>query len=93
MPLSYRADPPAMRLAVDAEGMTLVYHRPSGMTHILLPPAPEILAVMADGAADPATIAARLTERHGLAEDAEAIGEVVLARLVELAAAGLVTPA
>lgn len=81
----YRADPPATRLVVAAEEMTLLYHRPSGTTHVLLTPAPEILAALEAGPADAAT----LVDRLGLTEEPEAEA-VVTARLEELAAAGLV---
>ncbi|WP_156678846.1 HPr-rel-A system PqqD family peptide chaperone [Sphingomonas profundi] len=88
----YRADPPALRPSVSAEGMTLLYHRPSGTTHVLLSPAPEILAALADGPADAATIAARLLAGHAI-ETEEPIAEVIAARLAELAEAGLVAAA
>ena len=41
----------------ELEGLTLLYHRPSGITHVLLPPAPEILDALAEGPADAAAIA------------------------------------
>lgn len=65
--------------------MTLLYHRPSGITHVLLPPAPEIVAALGDGPADAATLAMRL----GAAGEPDAV-EVIAARLAELAAIGLV---
>jgi PqqD family protein of HPr-rel-A system len=81
----YQADPPEMRLAIPVEGMLLVYHRPSGVTHVLATPAPEILDSLAEGPGDAALLAARL----GVADapDADAI---IAARLEEMAAAGLV---
>ncbi|TVV73000.1 HPr-rel-A system PqqD family peptide chaperone [Sphingomonas solaris] len=90
----YRVDPPACRLSVEAEGMTLLYHRPSGITHVLLPPAPEILTALADGPADPATLAARLAVSHAIGDgDGEDAAAVIAARLGELAAVGLVAVA
>jgi PqqD family protein of HPr-rel-A system len=82
------ADPPEQVRAVELDGLTALYHRPSGLTHILAPPAPQILDVLAANAADAAEIVARIAENFELeAEDAEtAIG----ARLAELEAAGLV---
>lgn len=65
--------------------MTLLYHRPSGATHVLLPPAPEIVAALADGPADAATLAVRL----GVAGE-DGAAEVIAARLEELSAIGLV---
>lgn len=67
--------------------MTILYHRPSGITHVLLPPAPDILVALDAGPADVARIAARL----GLEDEAD--GEamaVIAARLAELAGSGLV---
>ena len=85
----YRADPPASRLAVELEGLTLLYHRPSGTTHVLGPPAPELLAVLEKGPADIAEMVRRLQQRHDL--DGEGgIEAVIAARLDELEAAGLV---
>lgn len=88
----YRADPPTMRLAVEAEGLTLLYHRPSGMTHVLGPPAPELLTALAEGPADAAEIVRRLRQHHDLQDDA-GTEAVVAARLDELEAAGLVSRA
>lgn len=89
----YRVDPPACRVSVAAEGMTLLYHRPSGTTHVLLPPAPEILAALADGPADAATLAARLATTHAIGDDEGEAAAIVAARLAELAAVGLVAVA
>ena len=88
----YRADPPAMRLAVAAETMTLLHHRPSGITHVVASPVPEILAALADGPADAREIVARLAEAHEIDIDGNAEAAVA-ARLDELAAAGLIAPA
>jgi PqqD family protein of HPr-rel-A system len=84
----YRADPPEASRRVALEGLTLLYHRPSGTTHILAPPAPEILDALAHEAADAGALAARLAERFDLAADDPAAA--VAARLAELEAAGLV---
>ena len=89
----YRADLPAASRRVAAEGMTLLYHRPSGTTHVLLPPAPEILDLLAEGPADAATVAARIAEMFATEAGDEPIADIVAARLAELAAAGLVAAA
>ena len=84
----YAADPPETLRTVELEGLTLLYHRRSGLTHILAPPAPQILAALAAGPADAAEIAARIGERFELeSEDPRAS---IAARLAELEAAGLV---
>lgn len=84
----YAADPPEAMRTAEVEGLTLLYHRKSGLTHFLAPPAPQILAALAMGPASAAAIAARMGEIFDIeSEDpAAAIG----ARLAELEAAGLV---
>jgi PqqD family protein of HPr-rel-A system len=71
------------------DGVTLAYHRPSGSTHFLVTPVPELLALIAEAPADAATLADGLCARLGIAADAEALA-VVETRLAELLAAGLV---
>jgi PqqD family protein of HPr-rel-A system len=86
----YVADTPDTVRVVELDGLTALYHRPSGLTHILAPPAPQILSALAGKPGDAAEIVARIAADFELeAEDAEgAIG----ARLAELEAAGLVRP-
>jgi PqqD family protein of HPr-rel-A system len=84
----YAADPPALIRAVELEGLTALYHRRSGFTHILAPPAPQILEALAEGPGTSADIAARIGERFDIAEDDAAAA--LEARLAELEAAGLV---
>lgn len=74
------------------EGLVLLYHRPSGATHLLDSPAPEILDLLAEQPCDAATLTHRLCELIDVVDDAEA-RTVVSARLDELAAIGLVTRA
>ena len=84
----YIADPDALAEAVALEGLTAVFHNRSGATHILAPPAPQILEALAGREGDAAEILARISERFELeAEDAEG---AIAARLAELEAAGLV---
>jgi PqqD family protein of HPr-rel-A system len=74
--------------AVALEGLTLLFHERSGMTHILAPPSPEILEALTAGPAGAAEIVERLSARFDFtAPDAAA---AVTARLAELAASGLV---
>lgn len=83
----YRAAPADTLVAVPLDAFTAVFHRPSGITHLLTDPAPQILAVMgtADMTAD--AVMARLTKDYDLADADPA---VLAERLDELAAAGLV---
>ena len=84
----YIAEPEDAVSAVALDGLTLLFHAPSGMTHIVAAPAPEILGALREGPADAAELMRRLRARfdfeHGEAEAA------IHARLDELEAAGLV---
>ena len=84
----YAADPPEALRLVEIEGLTLLYHRRSGLTHILAPPAPQILAALAAGPADAAGIAERIGADFQI--EAEDPAAAMTARLAELEAAGLV---
>jgi PqqD family protein of HPr-rel-A system len=69
--------------------MTLVFHRPSGLTHIVADPIPAILEVMQQEVSTPAQIAEALENNFDLEEGAD-VENVVLARLDEMNALGLV---
>ena len=84
----YAADPPETLHSVALEGLTLLYHRRSGLTHILAPPAPQILAALAAGPADAAGIVERIGADFEV--EAEDPARAIAARLSELEAAGLV---
>ncbi|PKP92144.1 MAG: HPr-rel-A system PqqD family peptide chaperone [Alphaproteobacteria bacterium HGW-Alphaproteobacteria-16] len=83
----YRAAPPATLRIEPLDTLTLIYHRASGITHIVDSPVPELLAVLAE---EPLTLdatLAALAKAHDLIDpDAAAL----TARLDELVAAGLV---
>jgi PqqD family protein of HPr-rel-A system len=81
----YIADPPELMKAVELDGLSAFYHRPSGMTHILAPPAPQILAALAEEG-DAADLLARMAERFELEGGEDALAP----RLAELEAAGLI---
>jgi PqqD family protein of HPr-rel-A system len=84
----YFADPAEAVRSIELDGLTALFHRPSGMTHILAAPAPQILAALAGAPGDAAAIVARMSAAFEVeAEDAQAAIE---ARLAELEAAGLV---
>ncbi len=83
----FTADSEGLR-RVELEGLTLLFHPRSGMTHIVAPPAPQILDVLADGPVDAAALLRRLGEKYEF--DGQEGAAAVTARLVELEAAGLV---
>ncbi len=87
----FRAEPVELRLDHDLGLLTLLYHRRSGITHMVSEPVPEILAALdALGPCDVAAIARYLSDRFDVQAD-DGIEAVVAARLEELATLGLVT--
>lgn len=88
--MRYRAPPAEALLTADLDAFTAMFHRPSGITHLLASPAPEIVEALADEALDLDTLLARLGERFDLAD---ADREALAARLDELIVAGLIEAA
>lgn len=85
----YLAAPLSSLLIEPLDELTAVYHRASGITHLLASPAPELLRALQE----PATadeLLVRLGRRFDLAD---ADRGALLARLDELVAAGLVRAA
>ncbi|WP_313809363.1 HPr-rel-A system PqqD family peptide chaperone [Sphingobium sp.] len=77
-------------IACTLEDMVLLYHRPSGQTHMVISPVPEILATLRDGAALTAgEVHAALAEQYDLGAPEEAAAGIA-AHLDELTALGLV---
>ncbi len=83
----YHADVDGAR-TVELEGLTLLFHPRSGMTHILAPPSPQILEMLSNQPSDVDALLERLSERFELSD--EEGGAAVAARLAELEASGLV---
>lgn len=88
----YRAAAKDDLLWHDLDSMTLLFHRPSGITHMLADPAPAILAVMEDLPLTAAEIASRLIAEFDVETETDA-EQIVIARLEELSGLGLVTRA
>ena len=89
----FTADPPGMMRTVELDGLTALFHVPSGTTHILAPPAPQILAALADGPATANTILSRIRRAFELENNKDGGGALAAlrARIAELEAAGLVS--
>lgn len=83
----YRAASPATLRIVPLDALTLIYHRASGITHVVDAPVPEILEALGDDALTLDALLARLAGEYELI-DADPMALAV--RLDELAAAGLV---
>ncbi len=82
----YIADPEGCFRKVELDGLTAIFHIPSGMTHILAAPAPQIIEALAGSPADADELGWRLNERFEI----EGGNDAMTARLAELEAAGLV---
>lgn len=83
----YRAAPASTLRIVPLDALTLVYHRASGITHVVDAPVPEILEALGEEALTVAALLDRLAERFDLG-DPDSVALAV--RLDELAGAGLV---
>lgn len=82
----YRAAAPETLRIVPLDALTLIYHRASGITHVVDAPVPEILGALAEPL-DADALLAKLAADYDLL-DADPMALAV--RLDELAAAGLV---
>jgi PqqD family protein of HPr-rel-A system len=71
---------------VPLDGLVALFHAPSGTTHIVAPPAPQILDALREGPGDARAILERMAALYEIEEGGDSIG----ARLAELEAAGLV---
>ena len=83
----YRGPPEDGLLIAPLDAFTAVYHRASGITHLLTEPAPQILAILQEGALSLDLLLDRLEPDYDLADGTR---EALAARLDELIEAGLV---
>ncbi|RZM37359.1 MAG: HPr-rel-A system PqqD family peptide chaperone [Sphingomonas sp.] len=74
-------------LIAPLDAFTAVYHRASGITHLLTEPAPQILAILEQAAVSLDTLLGRLGQDYELTDGTPA---ALAARLEELVEAGLV---
>ncbi len=86
----YRADGPDALIVAPLDAFTALFHRPSGITHLLTEPAPQILAILGEAPATLDALLARLGADYDLAD---ADPEALAARLRELIECGLVAAA
>lgn len=87
MTVHYRAAPVDMRLVVRLDELTAIYHRPSGQTHLMASPAPEILEALGDDELTAQALLDRLRADYDLID---ADSDALVARLEELVETGLV---
>lgn len=96
---SFAALPAASLKRVTLGGLEAIYHVPSGITHLLAEPVPDLLDALASlkpgQTASAAQILAMMAERFDIVGDdpAESAEAVVAERLAELAALGLIAQA
>jgi PqqD family protein of HPr-rel-A system len=83
----YRAAPPASLRVVPLDALTLIYHRASGITHIVDAPVPEILELLGEEALSLEALLARLADAYALVDPDPA---ALAVRLDEMVTAGLV---
>lgn len=81
--ITYQAEPAAVLCAAELDGLSLLYHRPSGQTHIMVEPMPQILAALDQR---PMTAAELMTEFDVSPADQP----LLQARLDELLTTGLI---
>ncbi len=86
----FRAPPADALIAAPLDEFTAVFHRLSGITHLLTSPAPEILAALGDAELSIDDLLAALARDYALADADPA---ALAARVDELVAAGLVAAA
>ncbi len=84
----YRTVAPDLILVEPLDIFTAVFHRPSGITHLLSEPAPQIMEALAPAPLTLAALVQFLTQRFDL--DAADAATTLRARLDELEAVGLV---
>ena len=65
----YTTDPEECVRSVELDGLSLLFHLPSGMTHIVAPPAPQILEALRLGPADAGEVLARMRAWYDLEGD------------------------
>ncbi|MGU3390191.1 HPr-rel-A system PqqD family peptide chaperone [Sphingomonas sp. M1A8_2b] len=83
----YRAPPTDGLLIAPLDEFTAVYHRASGITHLLTEPAPQILVVLGEGGLSLDALLDRLGRDYDLTDGTR---EALAARLDELVESGLV---
>jgi PqqD family protein of HPr-rel-A system len=89
MTARYRAEPATNLIVRALDDITLIYHRRSGQTHMVMSPVPEILAAIGAALLGVDEVLAVLARDFDLGDAGEALAAVA-AHLDEMAALGLV---
>ena len=88
LPTTYLRDENAQLIIEPLDAMTVIYHRRSGMTHMVAEPVPQILACMDAAPITASDVAQRIAAAFDV-DDAE-VEAVIAARLEEMAELGIV---
>ena len=83
----YRGPPAGGLLVAPLDAFTAVYHRASGITHLLTEPAPQLLAALGEGGLSLDALLDRLGQDYDLTDGTR---DALAARLEELIKSGLV---
>lgn len=89
----YRAAPASALVQVELDGLTAIFDRRSGQTHLLAAPLPDLLAALGDNSWRLADFTAHLAAEFDLVSEDGDLPAIVAARLDELMALGLVQAA
>jgi PqqD family protein of HPr-rel-A system len=87
---TYVAEASSGRLAVDLDSLTTLYHRRSGVTHVVAEPVPQIMAALSGQSLNVEGLIVVLAQDHDLSDTQETRAALV-ARLDELVEVGLVS--
>ena len=86
----YCAPPAEALLVAPLDEFTAVFHRASGITHLLTEPAPQILTTLGEGGMTLDALLATLSAEYAIADSDR---DALAARLDELVVSGLVAAA
>ncbi|MBB4633000.1 HPr-rel-A system PqqD family peptide chaperone [Sphingosinicella soli] len=88
--MRYRAAAREAYVVRPVDDLTLVYHRPSGMTHVVSPAVVAILDLLHERTLTGGEVCAQLAQDHDLDGEGDDIALVVSARLGEMAAMDII---
>jgi PqqD family protein of HPr-rel-A system len=88
----YSSDKAEAYLVTPLDELTAIYHRASGMTHLVGDPMPQIMTALHEQSSTLADLLSVLAKDHGLVIDGDAAG-ALQSRLDELITTGLIARA
>lgn len=89
--MQFRAGARSDYVVRPVDDLTLVYHRPAGITHVVRPDCAALLALLHEDALTVDEVIARLSALHDLEPaDGATVAETIAARLDEMAAMDII---